>query len=352
MLRSSANDGCRRHPLWRRGNSECNHGLKALALATLLSGVSLSSWVSAQPATTPTSPATTPTSPATTPTAPASTVQPPAESAPVAPTAETATPANEPAPVAASTTAPVPAETQCFPTCRPGYLCANGGVCVQACNPPCPRGTQCSPDLMCTPTTPQPAASEDDRDDDEHHRGHDKPTKEELAEQERIRSEARHRFRFQLGMRFSIIDVFATDKEGAEFGIMPGLRVNFSDAFGVAVAADAYVGEFDSNSTEGSTAGLRAQLSPYVGPFQHFTMGPTLVYGVSSNVEEDESGASMAKDEYSLYKFGLGFRVATVRGAQEQIEVAMQLIRFSESKDSGIGALRSNEFMISGGYAF
>ena len=36
----------------------------------------------------------------------------------------------------------------CLPACRPGFVCVVG-VCVSACNPPCPSGMRCTPDLQC-----------------------------------------------------------------------------------------------------------------------------------------------------------------------------------------------------------
>src|SRR5262245_26602569 len=53
-----------------------------------------------------------------------------------------------PAPPPGSTgpVAPGPAaaaDQSCVPQCRSGYLC-QAGVCVSACNPPCPAGTMCT----------------------------------------------------------------------------------------------------------------------------------------------------------------------------------------------------------------
>jgi len=41
-----------------------------------------------------------------------------------------------------------PASGECFPACRPGFLC-HQGQCVSACNPPCGPGTLCSPQAEC-----------------------------------------------------------------------------------------------------------------------------------------------------------------------------------------------------------
>jgi len=37
---------------------------------------------------------------------------------------------------------------ECFPECRDGYLC-HEGTCIEACNPPCGEGKQCTADGQC-----------------------------------------------------------------------------------------------------------------------------------------------------------------------------------------------------------
>jgi hypothetical protein len=47
--------------------------------------------------------------------------------------------------------------TECFPPCRPGYLC-HEGACVEACNPPCGPGERCSAEGDCVPAPAPPSA--------------------------------------------------------------------------------------------------------------------------------------------------------------------------------------------------
>lgn len=42
------------------------------------------------------------------------------------------------------------APAACVPACRPGYVCVSG-TCVSNCNPPCPEGQECTPELSCVP---------------------------------------------------------------------------------------------------------------------------------------------------------------------------------------------------------
>ncbi|HTM45880.1 MAG TPA: hypothetical protein VL137_13055 [Polyangiaceae bacterium] len=90
----------------------------------------------------------------------------------IAPAASgTAAPASDAAP-AASTTEPTAAAssaaaspaaaatgTQCFPSCRPGYVCGPQGTCVSACNPACLSGFECSADLHCVALASTPAST-------------------------------------------------------------------------------------------------------------------------------------------------------------------------------------------------
>jgi hypothetical protein len=55
-------------------------------------------------------------------------------------------PAPAPVPVVPPVAAPV-----CEPDCSPGYTCLRG-VCVSACNPPCPAGERCGADRICYPS--------------------------------------------------------------------------------------------------------------------------------------------------------------------------------------------------------
>jgi hypothetical protein len=205
---------------------------------------------------------------------------------------------------------------------------------------------------MCTPIRARRSSDFDDPTPERSARV--EPSPEELAERARVRSVARRKLRFQFGMRLSIIDAFENDRSGGEFGFMPGLRVNLTDYFGLSFTADAYLGSWDADETTGSVAGVRGQLSPYVGPFNGITIGPTAVYGVSSHVAEGQENSfeETPKREFGMSKFGAGLRGALVRGDEEQLEFALQLLRFSEVEGSGFGGLNSNEFMFSVGYAF
>lgn len=53
-----------------------------------------------------------------------------------------------PAPFSAPPTAAPPSTPVCEPECSPGYTCLRG-VCVSACNPPCPFGQRCGADRVC-----------------------------------------------------------------------------------------------------------------------------------------------------------------------------------------------------------
>jgi hypothetical protein len=46
------------------------------------------------------------------------------------------------------------AAQECFPSCRPGFVCSPQGQCVSACNPPCDPGQQCTDAGACTPIEP------------------------------------------------------------------------------------------------------------------------------------------------------------------------------------------------------
>jgi hypothetical protein len=56
----------------------------------------------------------------------------------------------DPAPPAPAPPAPAAAGA-CEPDCSPGYTCLRG-VCVSACNPPCPAGERCGADRVCYPS--------------------------------------------------------------------------------------------------------------------------------------------------------------------------------------------------------
>jgi len=86
---------------------------------------------------------------------PAPAPQPTAQPAP--PAAQPAAPAAEPAPRADDKMPPPP---PCFPACREGFLCGEGGQCVTACNPACGPGERCTADAQCVIDSQVSAAPE------------------------------------------------------------------------------------------------------------------------------------------------------------------------------------------------
>lgn len=78
------------------------------------------------------------------------------------PQAPTPLPAEPPPPPAAApgseTQAPAPApagDDSCVPRCRSGFMC-QAGVCISACNPPCPAGQECTAAGECVAVAPPP----------------------------------------------------------------------------------------------------------------------------------------------------------------------------------------------------
>jgi hypothetical protein len=96
---------------------------------------------------------------------------PPASAPAPAPAASPAPAPATPAPAAEAipATEPVAVQPPCFPACRDGFLCGEGGQCVSACNPDCGAGERCTGQGQCVidaqvapvepppPTYPPPA---------------------------------------------------------------------------------------------------------------------------------------------------------------------------------------------------
>ncbi len=272
--------------------------------------------------------------------------------------------------------AAAPATTACFPQCRAGYVCASG-QCVPACNPPCPAGTQCTPDLTCEPVEsaeeapaeaepPPPMtrrerrlAREIDREREREARRQER--EEQRAEIDKQRLANRRNFRIQMGMGLGIGEGYYDDAAVFHFGFQPGIRWNFHDHFGFSVLGNFYMGTWDDTIFDnGSLLGMRAHFNPYFGPLGRFIIGPSVVLGRTWYTAEEEvttvgpGGLENDTAEFTqaLWVTGIGFRGGLLLGATESVEIAFGIYRLTEDTSPRFSLFQETEVDFSAGFAF
>jgi hypothetical protein len=212
---------------------------------------------------------------------------------------------------------PVGPTTQCFPICRPGFMCY-AGQCWSKCNPLCESGLVCTDDGRCVGPSDEDSPSEPQR-------------RAEEAKARQVRLAARTKPRLTLHGLMSISGMVDSNVTAVGAAVAVGYRQNYAEAFGLHVRLGAGIGSAmaESKDNQGHTTStddtamteLFGELIPYFGPFRRFYFGPMLWY---SHFAFDKHTLETWRETYSLaddWKAGVGVDMGLLLLSREQLDI-------------------------------
>lgn len=171
----------------------------------------------------------------------------------------------------------------------------------------------------------------------------------------------RHKPRPTIGVRLGVYrlekDVLSQHTYGQYGGLELGKRWQVSDQFGLLGSGLAHSGRWVSSSEfddRGDTFGLRAQVTPYFGPYKHLIFGPTLTLGKNWYSVDSDNETVRARSD-SAWISGWGLQGGVILGHTEAVQILMGVL-FSGQREEGPAPLpvstESMEANISASFAF